>query len=115
MGVAGSRPNGFQCVVTRRAANDSFGGDILGVRGESLLETPPSRDIVEDSDMDPEFPSLSTVLDRTRDQLERLPEEYRRLRGPATYPVSVSDALEERTTATRLTVEVRMNLRTGDH
>lgn len=43
-----------------------------------------------------DWPDLSAIRARTRDQLRRLPQAYRRLTGPAVYPIEYSEALQSK-------------------
>jgi nicotinate phosphoribosyltransferase len=58
---------------------------------EPLLET-----VMEDGEPVGEPPELSDIRDRARRELERLPEQYRRITDFAEYPVEISRALDEK-------------------
>jgi nicotinate phosphoribosyltransferase len=51
------------------------------------------------------LPTLSEIRERVREELEKLPARYKRLRAPARYPVKVSPGLKE------LTLRLKQTLR----
>jgi nicotinate phosphoribosyltransferase len=54
-----------------------------------------------------DLPGLDEIRERTLVNLRRLPRECRRIREPATYEVTVSDELRERTESLRAELEAR--------
>ncbi|WP_169330932.1 hypothetical protein [Natronococcus occultus] len=68
--------------------------DVLAKRDESVAGESRLETVVEDGAIVTEFPSLSTIRERTRRELERLPERHRRVREPDRYEVRISTGLE---------------------
>lgn len=70
--------------------------DVIALEDEPIEGGMPLlRTYIEKGAWVAELPSLSETQRYVRDQLERLPEPYRRLRDPAVYPVHLSPGLTE--------------------
>jgi nicotinate phosphoribosyltransferase len=72
----------------------AYAYDVLGRRDESLAGEPKLEIVFEEGSLVYDPPSLSEVRDRTRAELERLPERHRRVTDPDPYEVRISDGLE---------------------
>ncbi|MFB6134872.1 MAG: nicotinate phosphoribosyltransferase, partial [Halanaeroarchaeum sp.] len=83
----------------RRLVSDAgtFEGDVLGVRGEDGPGVPLLETVLEHGELVVDHPSLLTSRERRAEQIDSLPKPVRRIRGPAEYPVEVSEALSETT------------------
>ncbi len=63
--------------------------------------------IFEEGSLVYDSPSLDRIRDRTRAQLDKLPEEHRALRDPTPYEVTIGESLRETTDAVRSDLEAR--------
>ncbi len=87
---------GCKQVFRFSASDGSFDHDLIGrqdeqhVGAEMLL-----TQVMAKGKPTGEPPSLAALRERAQQQLARLPARYRALRGPASYPVEISTALEE--------------------
>ncbi|MDG5761267.1 nicotinate phosphoribosyltransferase [Natronococcus sp. A-GB1] len=80
--------------IYRVERDGSFVRDVLATRGESVDGRPLLETVVEDGLLVANPPALSAVRERTRSQLERLPERHCRVSEPDAYEVRISDGLE---------------------
>jgi nicotinate phosphoribosyltransferase len=93
---------------TYRVERDgSFVRDVLATRGESVEGRPLLETVVEDGSLAADPPTLSEARERTRSQLERLPERYRRVSDPDAYEVRIGDGLERLRRRTEREIEDR--------
>jgi nicotinate phosphoribosyltransferase len=74
-------------------ADDRMAGDILGLDGETQSGAPLVEPVMQGGRRLQPAPSLEDIRRLARHELERLPERLGRLEAGATYPVTVSDAL----------------------
>lgn len=83
-------------VYRRLLSGEGFAGDVIALREEA---PPPGtveillRSVMERGHPLAPHPALTTVRDYCAAQVASLPEDVRRLRRPATYPVSCSERL----------------------
>ncbi|XVH33705.1 nicotinate phosphoribosyltransferase (plasmid) [Haloferacaceae archaeon DSL9] len=81
--------------------------DVLARRGESFDGEPLLEAIFEDGALVYERPDLRSIRERTRRQLETLPEKHRTVRNPDAYEVRISDGLETVTRETEAAIRDR--------
>jgi nicotinate phosphoribosyltransferase len=80
--------------------------DVIALDDEGLEAQPLLIKVMEDGKTIYELPSLEEVRSEAKENLSRLPEEYKKLINPPLYPVKLSEALEELTnTLTRQLME----------
>ncbi|MBI2370811.1 MAG: nicotinate phosphoribosyltransferase [Deltaproteobacteria bacterium] len=87
---------GEKQVYRFRDRSGRFGGDVLALRDEpspSAEAEPLLRTVMKSGRIVEPHPPLTAVRDYCAAQLAALPEEVRRLRDAATYPVRYSDRL----------------------
>jgi nicotinate phosphoribosyltransferase len=82
-------------VFRRRGPDGKFSGDVLDLKegagsegGEPLLQP-----VIRGGRLEGPLPALGVIQARALTEREALPEDVRRLVGPAEYPVRISDAL----------------------
>jgi nicotinate phosphoribosyltransferase len=74
-------------------ADDRMAGDILGLDGETHSGAPLLEPVMRGGRRLKAGPSLEDIRGHARRELERLPDSLRRLEARATYPVTVSEGL----------------------
>ncbi len=85
-----------------RDARGMLSGDVIALRSEA---SPPAGEalltrVMEEGRITAPLPSLEEIRGRFREEFDRLPEQYKALRGTPDYPVRLSPglaALQERT------------------
>ncbi len=92
--------------VFRIEKNGRYVKDMLGLSHEDLEGEKKLIQIFKNGKLIYKLPSLDEVRERAQTALEKLPEEYKRVRNPATYPVEISIEL------LKLTERMRKNLLT---
>ncbi|MEM1557777.1 MAG: nicotinate phosphoribosyltransferase [Thermoproteota archaeon] len=90
--------------VFRIEENGKYIKDIIGLSNEDLEGKKKLVKIFKDGKLVYRLPSLDEIREKAQIELSKLPEEYKRIRNPATYPVEISRELS------RLTDKVRMSL-----
>ena len=90
-----------------RFADDKgyFVKDVIALEGEEVGGEPLLVKVMEGGRIVYDLPSLEEIRKRTLDNLARLPDKYKRLRGAAKYPVRLSPKLR------RLIKELSIKLR----
>jgi nicotinate phosphoribosyltransferase len=83
----------------------NFVKDVIALEDEKINGEPLLVKVMEKGKIVYDLPSLEEIRKRALDNLERLPEKYKRLRGAAKYPVRLSPKLS------RLIRELREKLR----
>src|SRR5581483_8308697 len=81
--------------VWRRRDGECYQGDVNGLVGGSgpRNATALLREVMTDGRRTADAEPLDEIRARCRDELARLPGEFRAIRRPARYPVRQSDAL----------------------
>lgn len=87
--------------VRRIERDGQFERDVLALREEEADGHEQLVDVYEDGSLSYSLPTLDDCQDRTRDQIQKLPEEARALRDPGEYPVQISDGLASTTETVR--------------
>ncbi len=102
-----SLPGGKQ-VFRRHDANGGMAGDVIALEDETVESAQPLLSLAM-ADGRRTIPASPIVEARQRvaDGLAALPDEYRKIRSPAQYPVSISAGLE------RLESQIRAGITTG--
>jgi nicotinate phosphoribosyltransferase len=72
----------------RRCVKDIIGLEDEEIEGERLL-----KKVMKDGHITCELPTLEEVRKATLENLSELPEKYKRLRNPSSYPVELSNRL----------------------
>ncbi|MDW8034384.1 MAG: nicotinate phosphoribosyltransferase [Nitrososphaerota archaeon] len=90
--------------VFRIEKNDKYIKDVIGLFNEDLEGEKKLVQIFKDGELVYKLPSLDEIREKAQTELKKLPEEYRRIRNPATYPVEISREL------LRLTEKIRSSL-----
>jgi len=85
---------GCKQVFRRTSARGQFRGDVVGLAEERLDGEPLLVPVLRGGKPVGPLPSLEEARRRAAEGLERLPARFRRLDGPATYPVRRSRRLE---------------------
>lgn len=70
-----------------------FTGDTIGRAEEALPGTPLLEPVADGGRVLHALPDVHAIQARAKDQLRRLPEPHRRLRGAEPYPVRISEGL----------------------
>ena len=83
----------------------NFVKDVIALEDEKINGEPLLVKVMEKGKIVYDLPSLEEIRKRALDNLEKLPEKYKRLRGAAKYPVRLSPKLS------RLIRELREKLR----
>ena len=87
---------GKKQVFRRTAADGRFVGDIIGARDEVVDDaTPLLKPVIENGRPVGAMPQLADSRDQFAKNFQCLDDRYKRLENPDTYPVDVSDRLEE--------------------
>jgi len=73
----------------------NFVKDIIALEGEEVGGEPLLVKVMEKGKIVYDLPSLEEIRKRALDNLARLPEKYKRLRGAAKYPVRLSPKLRK--------------------
>jgi len=73
----------------------NFVKDIIALEGEEVGGDPLLVKVMEKGKIVYDLPSLEEIRKRALDNLARLPEKYKRLRGAAKYPVRLSPKLRK--------------------
>jgi len=84
---------GRKQVWRRYGADGRMAGDLLALEGDDRGGEPLLHPVMERGRRLQPAPSLDDIRQRTKRELERLPEPLRRLEPGATYPVEVADEL----------------------
>ncbi|MCS7139043.1 MAG: nicotinate phosphoribosyltransferase, partial [Crenarchaeota archaeon] len=90
--------------VFRIEKNDKYIKDVIGLFNEDLEGEKKLVQIFKDGELVYKLPSLDEIREKAQTELKKLPEEYRRIRNHATYPVEISREL------LRLTEKIRSSL-----
>ncbi|GIX05808.1 MAG: nicotinate phosphoribosyltransferase [Candidatus Poribacteria bacterium] len=85
---------GRKQVFRQESPSGAFTGDLIALAEEDQPGTPLLEPIMRGGRLVQELPDLPTIQARARDQLQRLPEEYRALSDPPPYPVRYSQRLQ---------------------
>ncbi len=85
---------GAKQVFRRHDGDGAMAGDVIGLDGEEVAGCEPLLDtVMMDGDRTRPLESISDARQRVVQGLASLPEEYKSLRSPARYPVSISAGL----------------------
>jgi nicotinate phosphoribosyltransferase len=93
--------------IHRIERDGPYAYDVLARRGESIDGEPLLETVFEDGSLVSDPPDLGSIRERTRRELERLPERHRRVREPDPYEVRISDELEAAARETECAIRVR--------
>jgi nicotinate phosphoribosyltransferase len=83
----------------------NFKKDVIALADEKVQGEPLLIKVMENGNVTYDFPSLDKIRATTSENLSKLPEKYKKLTDASTYPVELSEALEDliRKLKTRLT------------
>lgn len=87
--------------VRRVQRDGAFERDVLATREETVAGEDLLVPVFEAGELVYDVPTLDEVRDRRAEQVARLPTGVREIRDPVTYPVDVSERLEETTASVR--------------
>ncbi|MBO3800538.1 MAG: nicotinate phosphoribosyltransferase [Candidatus Brockarchaeota archaeon] len=87
--------------VFRIEENGKYRKDAIGLFDEELEGEKKLVQIFRNGELVYKLPSLDEIREKARTELQKLPEEYKRIRNPATYPVEISRKLLELTNKLR--------------
>jgi len=90
--------------VFRIEENGKYVKDIIGIHNENLEGEKKLVQIFKNGELVYRLPSLDEIRRKAQIELGKLPEEYKRIRNPATYPVEISRELN------MLTEKIRKSL-----
>ncbi|MBO3842548.1 MAG: nicotinate phosphoribosyltransferase, partial [Candidatus Brockarchaeota archaeon] len=76
--------------VYRVERNGKYVRDMVGLCDEDLEGERRLVQVFKDGRLVYRLPKLDEIREKARMELEKLPEEYRRIRSPEAYPVEVS-------------------------
>jgi len=79
--------------VKDKAGN--FVKDIIALHDEKVEGTPLLAKVMEHGEMVYRLPTLAQIRKNASENLSKLPEKYKRLRGAARYPVAISPSLKK--------------------
>ena len=79
--------------VYRVEENGKYVKDIIGLCDENLEGEGRLVQIFKDGRLTYRLPKLDEIREKARRELEKLPEEYKRIRSPEAYPVQVSEKI----------------------
>jgi len=79
--------------VYRVEENGKYVKDIIGLCDENLEGEGRLIQIFKDGRLTYRLPKLDEIREKARRELEKLPEEYKRIRSPEAYPVQVSEKI----------------------
>ncbi|MBO3769017.1 MAG: nicotinate phosphoribosyltransferase [Candidatus Brockarchaeota archaeon] len=79
--------------VFRIEENGKYVKDIIGLSTEHLKGEKKLVRIFENGELVYRLPSLDEIREKAQTELSKLPEEYKKIRNPATYPVEISEEL----------------------
>ncbi|MEM2088514.1 MAG: nicotinate phosphoribosyltransferase [Thermoproteota archaeon] len=83
--------------VFRVEEDGEYVKDIIGLSDEDLEGEKKLVQIFKNGELVYRLPSLDEIREKARIELHKLPEEYKRIRNPATYPIEISRGLAELT------------------
>lgn len=83
--------------VYRRTEGGTYTEDTLARSGEDAAGDLLLHPVIQDGDRVTDLPDLDTLRERAIAEHRKIPKDVRRIEDPATYPVRVSDGLEETT------------------
>jgi nicotinate phosphoribosyltransferase len=82
--------------VRRTCGRDGeFSGDVICLHNEKIKGEPLLAQVLKAGKITRNLPALREIQQRTKEQLSRLPAQYKRFQGADIYPVSYSDRLKE--------------------
>jgi len=73
----------------------SYVKDVIALADERLDQEPLLIQVMEDGKRTYEIPTLNEVRSKAKENLSRLPEQYKKLTDPQVYPVELSKMLED--------------------
>ena len=82
--------------------------DTVGLREESLQGTEQLETVIEDGELVVDLPDLEEIRQTARERRHKLPDGVRQIEDPASYPVAISDGLQEETDQLRSVLERRV-------
>ncbi len=96
---------GRKQVYRYQDAEGNYSRDVIALASEKLEAEPLLIPVMEEGKITYELPSLNEVRSATKASLYKLPDRYKKLTNPPTYPVELSEALEDlsRTLTQKLT------------
>lgn len=93
--------------IYRIERDGSYAYDVLAQRGESIAGKPQLETVFKDGSLVYDPPDLGSIRERTRRELEKLPELCRQVREPDTYEVRISEGLETTARSTERAIRNR--------
>jgi nicotinate phosphoribosyltransferase len=69
--------------------------DVIALADEKLNEEPLLIQVMENGKLTYELPTLNEVRSEAKENLFKLPEQYKKLTNPQAYPVELSKMLED--------------------
>jgi nicotinate phosphoribosyltransferase len=72
----------------------NFAKDVIALADEKMEGEPLLVKVMENGEITYDLPSLSEIRATVSENLSKLPEKYKKLTGAPTYPVELSQALE---------------------
>jgi nicotinate phosphoribosyltransferase len=72
----------------------NYAKDVIALADDNLEAEQLLIPVMENGKITYELPSLNEVRTAAKESLSRLPEQYKKLTNPQTYPVDLSKALE---------------------
>jgi nicotinate phosphoribosyltransferase len=84
---------GKKQIFRQTGKNRRYVKDIIGLEDEEIEGEPLLKKVMKDGCITCEVPRLQGVKEATLENLSRLPEKYKRLRNPCSYPVELSHRL----------------------
>jgi nicotinate phosphoribosyltransferase len=84
---------GKKQIFRQRDENRKCVKDIIGLEDEEIEGERLLREVMKDGRITCEMPTLQEIREATLENLSKLPEKYKRLRNPSSYPVELSNRL----------------------
>jgi nicotinate phosphoribosyltransferase len=84
---------GKKQVFRQRDRNRGYARDIIGLEDEEVKGERLLKKVMKDGKITCEMPSLENIRKATLKNLSELPEKYKKLRDPSSYPVELSHGL----------------------
>ena len=81
--------------------------DILALEGEKIKGKPLLEKVMENGKITISLPNIKEIRNFARDNIQLLPDKYKKLKSKASYPVSLSPGLRQMTLKLRQEIEAR--------
>ena len=75
----------------------NYAKDVIALADEKLKAEPLLIKVMENGKITYELPSLNEIRSAAKQNLSNLPEKYKKITNPPTYPVELSETLEDLT------------------